>query len=146
MAWCEKFPQSSLPLSGEHLWVLRGDHKYTVKDTTHFKPVILDIPFITFDPSNDRLSLWGDLSGGKVKMEIVNDKGEIISATTSLLSEDSFLVIPLTSAGLDKFQPGERGLVNLYLVPDKGKIASLDKLRLLFSTTHGWREVFPTPS
>lgn len=146
MAWKEKFPQPSLPLSGEHLWVLRGDHKYTVRDTTHFKSIISDIPFITFDPSNDRLSLWGDLSGGKVKMEVVNDKGEIISATTSLLSEDSFLVIPLTSAGLDKFSPEERGLVNLYLVSDKGKTASLDKLRMLFSTTHGWREIFPTPS
>jgi len=142
--WTELFPKGNFPRVGEHLWVVKDKHKYKVTGVT-YQQVGGVIPFITFTPDSDRITLWGTLSGGDVKIEIENSNGETISETTSELSNDVGLSIPLLYKKTRYFSAQDRGFIKLYVKPTTSQ-AILENYRILFTRGDRWVELFPADS
>jgi len=112
--WIELFPKLDLPISGEHLWVIRDGHKYRVRDTT-LEQIGGVIPFISFDPPDDKITLWGTLSNGQIKIVIENSAGTILHSALSLLSLTHSTIDPLVTCRVNKLSAQERGLIKIYL-------------------------------
>ena len=142
--WKELFPQGNFPRVGEHLWVVRDTYKHKVTGDT-FQQVGGVIPFITFSPDSDRITLWGTLSGGDVKIEVENPNGETISEITSELSNDVGLSIPLLYKRTRYFSAQDRGFIKLYVKPTTSQ-ATFENYRVLFTSGNRWLELFPANS